>query len=169
MNSPTLFDFTLDHQEAPTTRQIAVRAGSRLLLLLTVLLGLAYIGRAQEAPTITDKDIVVLSPAQVEALQAYQAFQPLRDAAAADLDKRLQATKEFKRWQEANAALERAAEKVYAAHGLKPADDFICYGPTAEGPCKGAPEKKYVFRKVKAEAAKANEAPAVVQKEVAKK
>jgi hypothetical protein len=120
---------------------------------------------AQEAPTITDKDIVTLSPAQVEALQAYQAFQPLRDRAYADVDARLQATKEFKRLAAANAELERAANEVYKAHGLKPADYFICYGP-AEGPCKDAPEKKYVWRKAKNETASGAK---VINKEVAEK
>lgn len=186
LNSPTLFDFMLDHPEVPTHRQIAVRVGSRLLLLLMILCGLAYIGRAQEAPhtlplitpekesapTITDKDIVTLSPAQVEALQAYQAFQPMRDRAyaqaQAQVDQQLQATPQYKRMAAANEKLNKAADKVYKAHGLKPSDYFICYGP-AEGPCKDAPAEEYVWRKNITETADKAPGTVVVGKEVAKK
>lgn len=117
---------------------------------------------AQEAtPTVTDKDVLTLSPAQIEVLQAYQAFAPIRDKAYAEVDRQLQTTKEYKRLDAANAALTLAVNEVYSAHKLAPTEQQICFGPTAEGPCKGAPEKKYVFRAVprpKAEVAR-KEAP----------
>ena len=117
--------------------------------VLALLLLAALLAAAQEkVPEVTDHDIVALSPAQVEALQAYQAFAPLRDKAYAEVDARLQASKEYVRLQAANAALTLAVNDVYAAHKLKPAEWQICNGPLAEGPCKGAPEKKYVWRPI---------------------
>lgn len=122
-----------------------------LLAALFLMLSFAT-AQQKEEPTITDKDIVILSPAQIEVLQAYQAYQPLRDKAYADakaeIDGRLAATKEFQRLQAANAALTLAVNDVYAAHKLKPTEQQICFGPAAEGPCKDAPEKKYVWRAV---------------------
>ena len=121
----------------------------RFPALLAFFLVASLLAAAQETPTVTDKDILTLSPAQVEALQAWQAFAPLRDKAYAEVDKQLQATKEYQRVQAAQAALTAAVNEVYTSHKLKPAEWQICNGPSIEGPCKDAPEKKYVWRAAK--------------------